>query len=146
MRSSRDRAGGALNLVLGLVFLGKIALLTSVRNFGALFAFLLLHVAVAWHFRRQGRYVLHGAVPLVGFVILAYVLYSSDRYAKHGSLAWLALGCCVAIGLKLRGRVLQLPAGEALDETHVRATRHDRRHGHTQADTHLHGHAVKPPA
>ncbi|MBN6104264.1 APC family permease [Xanthomonas sp. CFBP 8703] len=105
----------ALSLVLGLAFLGKIALLTSVCNFGALFAFLLLHVAVAWHFRRQGRFVLHGLVPLVGFVILAYVLYSADRYAKYGGLAWLALGCCVAIGLKLRGRALRVPAGEALD-------------------------------
>lgn len=105
----------ALSLVLGLVFLGKIALLTSVCNFGALFAFLLLHVAVAWHFRRQGRFVLHGLVPLAGFVILAYVLYSTDRYAKYGGLAWLALGCCVAIGLKLRGRALRVPAGEALD-------------------------------
>lgn len=105
----------ALSLVLGLVFLGKIALLTSVCNFGALFAFLLLHVAVAWHFRRQGRFVLHGLVPLAGFVILAYVLYSTDRYAKYGGLAWLALGCCVAIGLKLRGRALRLPAGEAVE-------------------------------
>ncbi len=105
----------ALSLVLGLVFLGKIALLTSVCNFGALFAFLLLHVAVAWHFRRQGRFVLHGLVPLAGFVILAYVLYSTDRYAKYGGLAWLALGCCVAIGLKLRGRALRVPAGEALE-------------------------------
>lgn len=105
----------ALSLVLGLAFLGKIALLTSVCNFGALFAFLLLHVAVAWHFRGQGRFVLHGLVPLVGFVILAYVLYSTDRYAKYGGLVWLALGCCVAIGLKLRGRSLRVPAGGALD-------------------------------
>jgi len=43
------------------------------------------------------------------------VLYSTDRYAKYGGLAWLALGCCVAIGLKLRGRALRLPAGEALE-------------------------------
>ncbi|WP_369980058.1 APC family permease [Xanthomonas bundabergensis] len=105
----------ALSLVLGLAFLGKIALLTSVCNFGALFAFLLLHVAVAWHFRRQGRFVLHGLVPLVGFVILAYVLYSADRYAKYGGLVWLALGGCVAIGLKLRGRSLRVAAGEALE-------------------------------
>jgi amino acid transporter len=101
-----------LSLVLGLLFLGKIALLTSVCNFGALFAFVLLHIAVAWHFRRQGRWVLHGLVPLAGLLILGYVLYSADRYAKYGGLSWLLIGGCIAVLLKRRGRSLRLAVVE----------------------------------
>ena len=102
-----------LSLVLGLLFLGKIALLATVCNFGALTAFSLLHVAVAWHFRRSGRWLMHGVVPLVGGLILLYVLYNADRLAQIGGLAWLAAGVVVALVLRRRGRSLQL----ALDRT-----------------------------
>jgi amino acid transporter len=102
-----------LSLVLGLLFLGKIALLATVCNFGALTAFALLHVAVAWHFRRSGRWLMHGVVPLVGGLILLYVLYNADRLAQIGGLAWLAAGAVVALVLRRRGRSLQLALDQA---------------------------------
>ncbi|TAA44094.1 APC family permease [Pseudoxanthomonas winnipegensis] len=102
-----------LSLVLGLLFLGKIALLATVCNFGALTAFALLHVAVAWHFRRSGRWLMHGVVPLVGGLILLYVLYNADRLAQIGGLAWLAAGAVVVLVLRRRGRSLQLALDQA---------------------------------
>lgn len=105
----------ALSLGLGLLFLGKITLLTSVCNFGALFAFALLHVAVAWHFRRSGRWALHGLVPLAGFLILAYVLCNADRYARLGGGLWLLAGAAVALYLHLRGRTPRLQVDTVLE-------------------------------
>jgi len=40
----------AVSLVLGLFFVGQLELLSSLVNFGALFAFLMLHAAVIVHF------------------------------------------------------------------------------------------------
>src|ERR1044072_5925615 len=45
----------AISLVLGLSFTGQVSLLSSLVNFGALFAFLLLHLAVFVHFTLRHR-------------------------------------------------------------------------------------------
>lgn len=102
-----------LSLSLGLLFLGKIALLATVCSFGALVSFVLLHAAVAWHFRRSGRWLVHGVVPVIGALILLYVLYNTDRLARIGGLAWLAAGVVVALVLRQRGRALRLAVEEA---------------------------------
>ena len=97
-----------LSLVLGLLFVGQIDLLASMCNFGALTAFLLLHVAVAWHYRGAGRRVVHGLVPLIGFVIISYVLVNSDIYAKVGGSCWIVLGIAVLVFFKATGRSTEL--------------------------------------
>ena len=58
---------GALTLVLGLFFVGQIAVISSLVNFGALTAFLLLHVSVVvWYVGRNGskNYFLHLVSPI----------------------------------------------------------------------------------
>lgn len=97
-----------LSLVLGLFFVGQINLLASMCNFGALTAFLLLHVAVAWHYRSAGRRLVHGLVPLIGFVIISYVLVNSDIYAKVGGTCWIVLGIGVLMFFKATGRSTEL--------------------------------------
>lgn len=96
-----------VSLVLGLFLVGQIALLSSLVNFGALFSFLLLHVSVVSHYlirQRDRRFGLHLVVPLIGFVIIGYVLVNADIHAKVGGLIWLAIGIAVLIFFKVTGR------------------------------------------
>lgn len=104
-----------LSIVLGEVFVGQIALLSSLCNVGALTAFVLLHIAVLWHFRAQGRRVLHGLAPLIGIVILAYVLLNADTHAQLGGTAWMVVGLTVLAFLKLSGRSTEFRASDAVE-------------------------------
>ncbi len=101
---------GAVSLALGLYMATRadgITLLSSLINFGALCAFLVLHVSVVVHhlIRRRSRNLwAHLFMPAVGFVILAYVVVNANIAAQRLGLAWLALGVIVLAGLYLSGR------------------------------------------
>ena len=70
----------AVSLVVGLYMAARddgITLLSTLVNFGALSAFLVLHLAVINHFvRRQGSrdWLRHLVYPLIGFGILLFVV------------------------------------------------------------------------
>jgi amino acid transporter len=101
----------AVSLILGLFFVGQVALLSSLVNFGALFSFLTLHVSVVVYFlikRRTGTFGVHLLSPAIGFVIVAFVLVTADVHAKVGGLVWLATGTAILIGLRLAGRSPEL--------------------------------------
>ena len=105
----------AISLVLGIFFVGQISLLSSLVNFGALFSFLLLHVSVFVHFVLRGRsrnWRLHILAPLLGFVIIGYVLINADIHAKIGGLVWLAIGAGILLFLRLTGRSAKLTIEE----------------------------------
>ncbi|KPH20775.1 porin [Rhodococcus sp. ADH] len=88
----------ALSAVLVLFFVGQIDLISSLVNFGALFGFLMLHISVVVHYviRNKSRnYTLHLAVPIIGFLIIGYVLVNASPAAKIGGLVWLAFGTAV---------------------------------------------------
>jgi amino acid transporter len=100
-----------ISLGLGLALVGRVSLLSSLVNFGALFSFLMLHLSVAFHFlirRRQHTYGMHLVVPLIGFVIIAYVLYKADSNAQIGGACWLALGIIILVVRRLTGRSTDL--------------------------------------
>ncbi len=92
-----------------------IELLSTMVNFGALTAFLLLHVSVIVYFvfRRGSRSVRHTVVPVVGLVILGFVMWSANVAAQVTGLTWLALGIVVVVVLMLTGRT---PALAMADE------------------------------
>jgi amino acid transporter len=97
----------AISVVLVLFFVGQIGLISSLVNFGALFAFCLLHVSVVWYYvgrKKSKNYLLHLVVPTLGFLIIAYVLFNADYLAKIGGIVWLGIGAVVFIVNKLRGR------------------------------------------
>jgi amino acid transporter len=105
-----------VSLVLGLFLVGQISLLSSLVNFGALFSFLLLHVSVVSHYlfrERDRRFGLHLVVPLIGFVIIGYVLVNADIHAKVGGLIWLAAGVGVLVFFKVTGRSTKLTLEES---------------------------------
>src|SRR5215210_1637287 len=100
-----------VSLLLGLFFVGEIGLLSSLVNFGALFSFLMLHASVVVYFvitRRVRTFMLHLVSPVVGFVIIAFVLANADMHAKLGGFAWLAIGVVILAGLRLAGRSTEL--------------------------------------
>lgn len=106
----------ALSAVLVLFFVGQIDLISSLVNFGALFGFMLLHlsVIVLYIVRRKSRnFLLHLAVPAVGFLIIGYVLFNANVEAKVGGLVWLVLGAGVFLYYRITGRNTALPAEDS---------------------------------
>lgn len=109
-----------ISLVLGLYMNSRddgITLLSTLVNFGALSAFLLLHVSVVWHYvvRQKSRnWWLHLAVPVIGFGILAYVVYNAQVAAQELGFVWLGIGVAVLVFLLATGRKPELRAEENL--------------------------------
>ena len=104
-----------LSAILVLFFVGQINLIASLVNFGALFGFMLLHVSVIVHYlgrKKSKNYLLHLVVPVVGFLIIGYVLLNADAAAKIGGIVWLVIGLGVYLYFRWSGR--KTPAlGEA---------------------------------
>ena len=101
----------AVSLVVGVFMAGRddaITLLGTLVNFGALTAFLLLHLAVMNHYLRRHRqarnFLKHLVVPVCGLLILGFVVYKANVAAQRLGLAWLALGVLVLAGFYLTGR------------------------------------------
>jgi amino acid transporter len=81
-----------------------LSLLTTLVNFGALTAFILLHLSVITHYmvRKGSRDILrHVVVPVCGIAILGYVVYKADVAAQRVGLIWLAIGI-VLVGWLIR--------------------------------------------
>jgi amino acid transporter len=89
-----------LTLVLGLVFVGQIDVISTLVNFGALTSFLLLHVSVIGYYavkRRSKNIFLHWISPVLGFLIIGFVLWNADASAKIGGIIWLGVGALVLL-------------------------------------------------
>ena len=104
----------AISLVLGLYMASRsdgISLLSTLVNFGALTAFLVLNVTVVNHFiRRQGSkdYLRHLVFPVVGFVILAFVVINAKIAAQVLGFIWIAAGVVVLLVFKALHREPEL--------------------------------------
>ena len=93
-----------VSLLVGLLFADHIDDLTRVVNFGALTGFVLLHLSVINHFlirRRSGDWLRHLLCPLIGVLIIVYVLYEMDHAAKLLGLAWILIGILYYLVLTL---------------------------------------------
>ncbi|MCO5972579.1 MULTISPECIES: APC family permease [Actinoallomurus] len=112
----------AVSLGLGLYMNSRgdgITLLSSLVNFGAMTAFLVLHVAVVVHYvvRSGSRdWWRHLIAPAIGFLILGYVVINAKVAAQKMGFVWLALGVVVLVGLLIARRRPAL-AGIAGEET-----------------------------
>lgn len=92
-----------LSIISGLWFNGQIDNLSRLVNFGALTSFLLLHIAVINHYiirNKSGRMVTHLLLPLIGIVIIGFVIIEMDREAKVLGLSWLAVGVVYYLVMK----------------------------------------------
>jgi amino acid transporter len=96
-----------LSAILVLFFVGQIDVISSLVNFGALFGFMLLHVSVVVHYivrKKSKNYLLHLVVPVVGFLIIGYVLLNANDAAKIGGIVWLVVGLGVYLYYRWSGR------------------------------------------
>jgi amino acid transporter len=109
-----------VSLGVGFVFYEMedgITTLSTLVNFGALTAFLALHVSVVWHYvgrRGSRRWWTHLVAPVIGFAILAYVLVNAQVYAQGLALIWFVVGLVIMVVLVASGRTtdLKLPEEE----------------------------------
>lgn len=86
---------GIVSLIVGLIFMNNIGILSSIVNCGALTAFLVLHISVIYHYmikNNSKNYFLHLIVPIIGFIIILYVMINLDIHAKVIGISWLILG------------------------------------------------------
>nr|WP_296066751.1 APC family permease [uncultured Actinoplanes sp.] len=100
----------AVSLALGLYMATRddgISLLSTLVNFGAMTAFLALHVAVVVHYvvRNHSRdWLKHLVVPVIGFLILLYVVINANIAAQVLGFVWLGIGVLVLITFYVTGR------------------------------------------
>src|SRR6185436_4384437 len=93
----------AVTLVLGVLAANAVDLLVSIVNFGALTGFLILHVSVVAYMLRKRRFFSgfgNVFLAVVGFAIIAYVLFNLAEDAKIIGLVWLAAGVAVLAFIK----------------------------------------------
>ncbi|SCG39360.1 APC family permease [Micromonospora inositola] len=105
-----------ISLALGLWMASRddgISLLSTLVNFGAMTAFLALHVSVVVHYviRNGSRdWLRHLVVPVVGFVILLFVVINAKVAAQVLGFVWLGIGVLVLLTFYATGRRPELPA------------------------------------
>ncbi|MBM2614185.1 APC family permease [Actinoplanes sp. LDG1-06] len=103
-----------VSLALGLSMASRddgISLLSTLVNFGAMTAFLALHVAVVVHYVVRGGsrdWWRHLIVPVAGFLILLYVVINANIAAQALGFAWLGVGVIVLIVFYVTGRKPEL--------------------------------------
>jgi amino acid transporter len=91
-----------------------ITVLSTLVNFGALTAFLALHVSVIVHYlvrQRSRDWLRHLVVPLCGLAVLGYVVVKANVAAQEIGLIWLGVGILVAAVLWRTGRRPALAGG-----------------------------------
>ncbi len=99
-----------LSIVVGVYMANRsdgATVLTTMVNFGALTAFLLLHVSVINHYLvREGSrdFWRHLISPVLGFLIIGYVLIKANIVAQTVGLIWLAIGIVVLVFFYASGR------------------------------------------
>jgi amino acid transporter len=84
-----------ISLLVGLFFSSRVDDLSRIVNFGALTSFLLLHLSVINHFtirQRSRAWLRHLVSPVIGFLVIAYVLYEMDNSAKIMGACWITIG------------------------------------------------------
>jgi amino acid transporter len=105
--------GAVVSLLVGLYFTERVDVLAVVVNFGALSGFVLLHLSVINHFvlrERRGHWVRHLVCPLLGLLIILFVLYEMSWSAKILGGCWIAIGVVYYLVLAARKRVLNSSA------------------------------------
>jgi len=91
-----------ISIAVGVLFARRLDDLTRIVNFGALTAFLLLHISVISHYVVRGRnhaWFRYIVMPISGFAVIAYVLIEMDAAAKIMGAAWIAAGVLYFAGL-----------------------------------------------
>jgi len=101
-----------LSLVICYLFINSVDTLTSLVNFGALSGFMLLHLTVInyyWRRQQSGQVIRHLICPVIGFIIVAAIMYNMGVDAQKLGLIWIALGLVYLFFLNKLGTSTALP-------------------------------------
>ncbi|MHC8400452.1 APC family permease [Pseudomonas sp. MDT1-17] len=101
-----------LSLVICYLFINSVDILTSLVNFGALSGFMLLHLTVInyyWRRQKSGQVIRHLICPVIGFIIVAAIMYNMGVDAQKLGLIWIALGLVYLVVLNKLGASTVLP-------------------------------------
>lgn len=101
-----------LSLLICYLFIDAVDTLTSLVNFGALSGFMLLHITVLnhhWRRQRSGQVIRHLICPLIGFAIVAAIMYNMGVDAQKLGLIWIAAGLVYLAVLNKFGTDTALP-------------------------------------
>ena len=102
----------SISVVLGLYFvLTKkdfgLTLTTTLVNFGALTAFIALHLSVIIHHKMRNKSNdtwRHLIVPVLGILLLAWVVIKANVAAQRVGIVWAAIGIVILIVQTARGK------------------------------------------
>ena len=101
-----------LSLLICYLFINSVDTLTSLVNFGALSGFMLLHLTVInyyWRRQKSGQVIRHLICPVIGFIIVAAIMYNMGVDAQKLGLIWIALGLVYLFFLNKLGASTALP-------------------------------------
>jgi amino acid transporter len=118
VRKVPDRAiylVAVITLVLGVCLVDELELLAAMVSFGALLGFVMLQLSMLKHFLWQQKsrdWLQHLVMPLIGLIIMVYVLINAQLDAKLAGSAWMIAGLVLFVGLKLAGRSTDLAVDE----------------------------------
>ena len=103
---------GFISVALGLYMVTQredfgLTLITTLVNFGALTAFIVLHISVIVHHKIRGGSSdnwRHLVVPIMGIVLLGFVVIKANVAAQQVGLTWAGLGIVLLLILIVSGR------------------------------------------
>lgn len=103
---------GFISVALGLYMVTQredfgLTLITTLVNFGALTAFIVLHISVIVHHKIRGGSSdnwRHLIVPIMGVVLLGFVVIKANVAAQQVGLTWAGLGIVLLLILIVSGR------------------------------------------
>ena len=120
-----------ISVILGIFFVllpDGLGTISTMVNFGALTAFLILNITMVWHFAVKGKHPKifgHVVVPILGAIVLAFVLWNARIAAQAVGLIWLGVGIVLAIVLWRLGRMTD-PLRQDVETSSPRATERER--------------------
>ncbi|HEE9897877.1 TPA: APC family permease, partial [Citrobacter freundii] len=90
---------GAVTLFLSYLFSGKIESISTLVNFGALFAFFMVNLSVFVLYnvkmKQHRRFVPHVISPVLGMVVIGYVCMNMNIHALTLGVIWSVIGLAV---------------------------------------------------
>ncbi len=103
---------GFISVALGLYMVTQredfgLTLITTLVNFGALTAFIVLHISVIVHHKIRGGSSdnwRHLVVPIMGIVLLGFVVIKANVAAQQVGLTWAGIGIVLLLILIVSGR------------------------------------------
>ncbi|MFM6841829.1 MAG: APC family permease [Candidatus Planktophila sp.] len=109
-----------ISVVLGLYFVTQkedfgLTLTSTLVNFGALTAFIVLHLSVIIHHKirnKSGDNWRHLVVPILGIILLSWVVVKANVAAQRTGIVWAALGILILVVQTARGKKPKLSGME----------------------------------